>query len=117
MEAAGVLDDAAHEVTAEAAGESESALEVYGSAGLEVAEVGAAVGLVDDVGRETVLVEVDGGEVATVDGDRVAEVGAPGHFLGVDDEAPGAGAPDGADLFDYAREHDYTGEPRSGPSR
>src|SRR5690242_19604660 len=110
MEAARVLDDAAHKMTAQAAGEGQGALKVDRIAGLEVAQVCPAVGLVDDVCCETVFIEVDGREVTAVDGDGIPQVGAPGHFLGVNDEATGTHAADAADLFDYAGEHKYTGQ-------
>src|SRR5205823_7296032 len=71
VESAGMLNNAAHEVPAKTPGEGEGALEVDGIAGLEVAEIGAAVGLVDNVRGESVLVEVDGGEVTAVDGNRI----------------------------------------------
>src|SRR6266699_2437424 len=100
-------------MTAQASCEGQSALEVDGIAGLEVAEVSTAVGLVDDVCGEAVLVEVDGGEVAAVDGDGIAQVGAPGHLLGVNDEPTGPNASDGADLFDYTGEHELPGRIRS----
>ena len=45
IDGAGLLDDAAHEVAADAPGELQRALEVHEVAGLEVAEVAAAVRL------------------------------------------------------------------------
>ena len=98
-----MLDDAAQQVPTDAAGEGEGALEVHGVAGLEVAEVGALVGLFHDVGEEAVLVEVDGGEVAAVDRDRVAEVGAPGDLLRVEHEPSRRDLADGAYFFDDAQ--------------
>ena len=59
LDGAGGLDDAADEVPAEAPGQGQGALQVDRVADLEVAEVGAPVGLVDDVGVEAVLIEVD----------------------------------------------------------
>ena len=104
-EGAGGFRHATDEVPGQAIGEGEGALKVHGIVRLELAQVGAAVGLRHAIEVERLPAHTHDRKVNAVDGDGVARVGTGEDLLAGDDETALISLTDGANLFDDAGEH------------
>ena len=96
---------ALHEVTAQPIGQPDRPFQVDRVAGPQRAEVGAAERLVDDVRGPRCRVDVDDGEAAAVDRDRVADLAVLDDDARAEREPVAVAADDLAELLDDPGEH------------